>query len=110
MANQETGNYKISGAFTYVADGLATTHNCDFIAQERFARAYGAGIESIRQFRPDLHVEWRVHTACWVASQALRIPGDFVECGVNTGILSRAIVDYVQLDKHTERKFWLLDT
>jgi O-methyltransferase len=110
MTAEDTGNHKISGRFTYVADGLATTHNCDFIAQERFASAYSVGIDSIRQSRPDLHVEWRVHTACWAASQALKIPGDFVECGVNTGILSRAIVEYVQFDKQADRKFWLLDT
>lgn len=110
MAADTQNQHKISGNFTFVADGLATTHNCDFIVDPRFAAAYAAGIDTIRHYRPDLHVEWRVHTACWVATQALKTRGDFVECGVNTGILSRAIVEFTDFKSQRDRTFWLLDT
>ena len=36
--------------------------------------------------------------------------GDFVECGVNSGIFSRAIMEYLEFQKHSDRKFYLLDT
>lgn len=57
----------------------------------------------------DLHIEWRVHVLLWAASQALLVEGDFVECGVNTGIYSLAICDYLDFNA-TGRSFWLFDT
>lgn len=57
----------------------------------------------------DLHIEWRLHVLLWAASQALRLPGDFVECGVNTGIFSLAICDYVDFNS-SSKSFWLFDT
>jgi hypothetical protein len=38
-------------------------------------------------------VEWRVHVALWVARAASRVSGDFVECGVNAGFTSSAILE-----------------
>jgi O-methyltransferase len=35
--------------------------------------------------------------------------GDFVECGVNRGGLSRAVIHYVDFDR-LDKRFWLLDT
>jgi hypothetical protein len=57
----------------------------------------------------DIHIEWRVHVLLWAASQAMHVPGDFVECGVNTGIFSLAICDYLDFNA-TGRSFWLFDT
>jgi hypothetical protein len=39
----------------------------------------------------------------------MHVPGDFVECGVNTGIFSLAICDYLDFNA-TDRSFWLFDT
>jgi hypothetical protein len=39
----------------------------------------------------------------------LRLGGDFVECGVNTGLYSLAICDYFDFNR-TGRVFWLFDT
>lgn len=100
----------IMGQFTFVADGLATTHNCDFIRDEKFSHAYQKGIDTISDFRPDLNVQWRALTACWAASIGLKVEGDFIECGVNTGILSRTIMDYINFNSYKDRTFWLLDT
>ena len=93
----------------YDADGLRVSgKNVPFLSNERFMAAYRAGINSGHRFG-DVHIEWRVAVACWAASNAMRLPGDFVECGVNTGILSLAICNYVDFNASAKR-FWLFDT
>jgi O-methyltransferase len=57
----------------------------------------------------DLHIEWRVHMALWAASHAKGLPGDFVECGVNTGIMSIAICTYLDFNS-LDKDFYLFDT
>lgn len=108
----------------YSADSLHVVgKNLDFLADPRFIQAYQRGMSSGHKIgRPkgstlDIHVEWRVYTCCWAASQASRLPGDFVECGVNTGICSLAICEYLNLAQPTtpettnkDRMFWLFDT
>jgi hypothetical protein len=104
------GRALVKGPLTYNTDGLATKHNADFVRDPLFAAAYGLGASTGHQYGPNLHVEWRVYTACWIASNAIRLPGDFVECGVATGIISRAITHYVGWERFGDRTFWLLDT
>ena len=97
--------------WTYSADGFATTHNATFLGDPRFRAAYGAGVDSGHRIcaPKDLHIEWRVYVCCWAAEHALRLQGDFVECGVSTGIVSRAVTRYVDFGA-CDRKFWLIDT
>ena len=72
-----------------------------------FSRAYQRGVKANRK---DPHMHWRVHTALWVASAASKLPrGDFVECGVNYGFVSSAIMEYLDWNS-LERTFYLLDT
>jgi hypothetical protein len=93
----------------YDADGLAVWHKSVAWRDEpRFAQAYRAGIESGHKFGA-ISMEWRVHIACWAAANALHLEGDFVECGVNTGITSLAICRYLDWNSRG-RRFWLLDT
>ena len=95
---------------TFNADGLATVHNSDFVHEQKFHEAYELGMQTGHRFGDELHVEWRVKVCCWAASCALKLDGDFVECGVNTGISSRAIMSYIAFEKHNNRKYYLLDT
>lgn len=97
--------------WTYAADGFATTHSAAFMADARFREAYRVGAESGHRICPpdQLHIEWRVYVCCWAAEHALRLQGDFVECGVSTGIVSRAIARYVDFGR-AGRSFWLIDT
>jgi hypothetical protein len=91
---------------TYDQEGLVTIHNADFMTDPRFQKAYRRGMLA-GGVQCDIH--WRVHVAIWAASQALQLPGDFVECGVNHGFMSSAIMQY--LDWNTvNRRFFLLDT
>lgn len=43
-------------------------------------------------------LRWRVYTACWAAKHASVIPGDFVECGVNRGGMSLAVMEYIDFN------------
>lgn len=87
--------------------------NLSWLADPMFVKSYACGINSGHQWGKDasaaLHVEWRVHIALWAASHALRIQGDFVECGVNTGILSLAICDHLRFEE-SGRMMYLFDT
>src|SRR5690349_16977452 len=86
------GRTLVQGPLTYNTDGLATQHNAEFVRDPDFAKAYAFGMTD---GPPGRHLEWRVHVALWLATQALQLPGDFIECGVNTGIMSGAIMTYL---------------
>jgi hypothetical protein len=101
------GRMLTQGPLTYNTDGLATQHNCEFIADPQFAKAYAYGMTDGPAGR---HLEWRVHVALWLATQAVQSPGDFIECGVNTGIMSGAIMTYLDFNRFPDRRFFLLDT
>ena len=97
----------VPGPTTYNEDGFATTHNADFLSDPRFIRAYDAG-ERTGSWR-GWQMRWRAYVACWAAEKGAELRGDFVECGVNRGGLSRVIVDYIDFPK-TGKKFFLFDT
>jgi hypothetical protein len=92
---------------TFNSDGLISFHGADFLSDPGFARAYRAGIA---RYGEDAHVEWRVRVALWAATQGMRLEGDFIECGVNTGILTGAILEHVCWNAQTAKRFYLLDT
>lgn len=100
----------LPGGFRYGSDGLFTRHNADFLEDAKFQRAYQLGIETLHGAWGDLHIEWRVYVACWAAAQALHLEGDFVECGVNTGVVSRAVMHYTDFHMISDRNFFLVDT
>ena len=100
----------------YTADCLAVWNkSVDFLKEERFIEAYRKGMDSGHRIgrepgsKTDLHIEWRVHVICWAASHAAGLPGDFVECGVNTGIFSLAAAHYVDFNR-LDKSFYLFDT
>lgn len=101
---------------SYDADFLVTWHkSLDFLTEPKFLKAYHRGMDSGHKIarqpgtRTDIHIEWRVHVALWAAWHAAQLPGDFVECGVNTGIYSLAICDYLDFNR-IDKSFFLFDT
>lgn len=91
----------------YARDGLFTSHNARFLTDPEFREAYERGVAAGSGVDP--RMEWRVHVALWLAQQARRLDGDFVECGVNSGFVSSAIMrrlDWSRLPK----TFFLIDT
>ncbi len=97
----------MDGITTYNTDGLATSNNCDFIQEERFAKAYAAAAATNPW--PGFTLQWRVYIVCWLAEHVKKLEGDFVECGVNTGAYSKAIIEYINFNA-TGKTFYLLDT
>lgn len=91
---------------TYREDGLATVHNCDFLKNKQFLKAYHAA----SCLHPNMDIRWRVHVTQWAGWHASRLLGDFVECGVNRAFLSSSVMDFIEFDKIVDRKFYLFDT
>ncbi len=92
----------------YAQDGLVTVHSHAFMQDLSFIKAYTRGVKAIGGV-DTYQWHWRIHIGLWVATVASQLKGDFVECGVNRGFLSSAIMDY--LDWNTlDRDFYLLDT
>lgn len=91
----------------YEFDGLHTVHHARFRDDPRYQVAWQRGFEASNRVDPGTH--WRVHAGLWAASLASRVSGDFVECGVNTGFLSSAILRYLNWSE-LGKWFYLFDT
>jgi O-methyltransferase len=122
LEQQQAANVALMQQQAYVAaaayhhDGLAVWAKvAPFMDDARFQNAYAAGMNSGHHIgRPpgsteDIHIEWRVHVLCWAATRAARLDGDFVECGVNTGVYSLAVCQYVDFNR-LDKAFYLFDT
>jgi hypothetical protein len=98
----------------YKADGFRVMNkNIEFMREPKFAAAWNFAETGNREAWakrkrvPD--VRWRAHTCCFAAQRALRLEGDFVEFGVNAGLLSMTVCEYLDFGA-LDRKFWLFDT
>lgn len=88
-------------------DGLFTVNSDHCLKDPLFLAAYARGLEASQGVDSGIH--WRVHVALWAAATAVRLPGDFVECGVNAGFVSSAIMQ--RLDwRNVSKRFYLIDT
>lgn len=89
----------------YSQDGLRSIHNHDFTREPAFCEAYARGCQAAS----DYGWHWRVHIGLWAAYTASQCEGDFVECGVNRGFLSSAVMSFLDWNSR-DRMFYLLDT
>lgn len=98
---------------TYFADGFATLHYVPFLHDSKFLSAYTNSFfkvpDSVVQDPHKLQLAMRAYICTWAATQAMSLEGDFVECGVWYGILSKMICEYVNFNE-TKRNFYLFDT
>ena len=96
---------------TYFNDGFATTHFVGFMHDKKFVNAFENAFEDVPRYLdvPLKNIEWRAHICTWAANQACKLEGDFVECGVWYGILSRTICNYVDF-KNYSGTFFLVDS
>lgn len=96
----------------YRADGLGVVNrNLGFMADPAFEAAWAKTVAANREgwngAVPD--VRWRAHVAVWAARHGLARAGDFVECGVHTGLLSIMICEMLGF-AGLDRRFYLYDT
>lgn len=92
----------------YASDGLISFHRHAFLEDATFRQAYERGARALGG--PDWYQwQWRVHIGLWAAASASSLDGDFVECGVNYGFLSSAVMEMLDWDR-LGKTFYLLDT
>lgn len=96
--------YLILFRHTYFGGRMATCHNADFLRDPIFRQSYQTAID-----RNNCGFAWNIMIACWAATHAQRLEGDFVECGVARGGTTSAILSYLGW-KDDHRKFYLFDT
>ena len=94
---------------TLAEDGLISQHLVEFLYDPRFVRAYLKGKETGALDAHPGDIRFRAYIACWAATYAMDLEGDFVECGAGRGMLSRTIVEYLDFSKSSKR-LYLFDT
>jgi O-methyltransferase len=110
MAFSDDYHFLPKDRITYSHDLLFTFHNADFLKDPLFIEAYKLGKDTDGgKLLNNYDIEWRIHVLCWAARHAAHLEGDFVDCGVHTGIFARAIVHFIDFPK-TKKKYYLLDT
>jgi O-methyltransferase len=90
---------------------LTLDKSAGFREEPRFAAAM-RGVNSdtgATQYASPDGISWRLNTLVWAAREALRLAGDFVECGVYRGDMSWVITELVDL-AGANRSFYLYDT
>jgi Macrocin-O-methyltransferase (TylF) len=92
----------------YASGGLISVHRHAFMDDPLFQRAYQRGVDALGG-HDRYRWQWRVHIGLWAAASASRLDGDFVECGVNYGFLSSAVMEFLDWDR-LGKTFYLLDT
>ena len=92
----------------YASDGLISTHRHAFLDDPAFQRAYQRGVRALGG-QDFYYCQWRVHIGLWAAASASELDGDFIECGVNYGFLSSAVMEFLDWDR-LGKTFYLLDT
>ena len=94
---------------TLAEDGLISQHLVEFLDDPKFVRAYAKGKATGALDSHPGDIRFRAYIACWAATHALSLDGDFVECGVGHGLLSKTIVEYLDFSK-APKNLYLFDT
>jgi O-methyltransferase len=94
----------LQGSFT--GDNLITfDKNLSFLSDEAFMAAF----ERHAQTKVEKGIIWRTATLAWAAKNALRLPGDFVECACYKGVTARILCDYLEFATQAPRTYYLYD-
>lgn len=111
-SKDEKGIVKVNSEFgiptvVYNSDSLLVTDkNLPFNTDKKFINSYK--IASLQD--KIINISYRAYICCWAAQKAMKLEGDFVECGVNKGILSRTVIEYIDFYNIKDKKFYLFDT
>ncbi len=98
----------VEGSLTYRQDGLYTTCNTEFLQEPKFVEAFALGRQA--GILNDSKINYRAYVACWAALKGRDLEGDFVECGVYRGAMSRMIAHYIGFENMPHKRFYLFDT
>jgi hypothetical protein len=90
----------------FAMDMLITMdRNMGFLEDAPFMQAINEEARSDQ----DRSLIWRLHVLCWCAMNALKLEGDFVECGVYQGFSTAVVAKYVRFGEQ-RREWYLYDT
>jgi hypothetical protein len=115
LKQEITGKREIitSSEASYFGDHFATIHYVAFLNDNKFIESYN---NSFLNVDPNIvniirsqDISWRAHIVTWAANQALKLEGDFVECGVWWGLLSKVICQYTDFEKQ-DKVFYFFDS
>jgi hypothetical protein len=81
---------------------IALERNAGFLEDPEFMAAFRGEAHDDKE----RSLAWRLHVLCWCARNALRVSGDFVECGVLRAFSSAVAMRY--LDFAREPRTWFL--
>jgi len=79
--------------------------NMSFRQDQKFMTSFNSSVTN----EQEQSLIWRLHTLTWAAKNALRVEGDFVECGVFKGFCSEVILKYLDF-QDIPRQAYLYDT
>jgi hypothetical protein len=90
----------------FVGDMLITVdRNMGFMDDPGFL----AAVDAEQPNAQEVSLLWRLHVLCWCARNALRLEGDFVECGVFRGFMTAVAARYLDFAARP-RRWHLYDT
>lgn len=89
---------------------LTLDKSAAFKGEPAFARAFAEirGSHQYDQYEGSDSIAWRLNTLLWAARCALRIGGEFVECGTFKGDMAWVVLQTVGPDRIS--RFWLFDS
>ncbi len=93
---------RVKGGWFASDNLIAFGRNLGFLEDARFMAAFQAHAGTLIE----RGVIWRTAVAVWAARQAIRRPGDFIECGCYKGTTAAILLDAVDI---TPRQFFLYD-
>ena len=91
----------------YAQDNLITfNRNLSFVHNDpEFKEAFNNNAKTVQE----QSLAWRLHTLTWAAKHALKLEGDFVECGVFHGFSFKVVTEYLKFE-NVKKKLYLYDT
>jgi hypothetical protein len=94
----------------WINDNFATRNWMGFLDEPKFERSFESALSEVPSILKEqfLGIKYRAHIATWAATQALRVPGDFIEIGVWWGVLSKTILEY-NSPQISSKQFYLVD-
>ncbi len=101
----QTAINQISPQGVYAGDNLFTFgRNLSFLEDPHFMEAFEKHTETVIE----KSIIWRSYILAWAATRAMKLPGDFAECGCYRGISARILCDYVNFGD-SDKTFYLYD-
>lgn len=111
----EASHARVSEGFKLLQPAFRKTFAADMLITFNRSQAFESDAAFMQAFNDCASNEqeesliWRLHVLCWAAGNALRLDGDFVECGVFRGFCSAVAARYLDF-KAVPKRWYLYDT